>query len=49
MLTSFRRWRAYVAARNELLALDTAALRDIGITPGDIHFLAVAEANRQFP
>jgi len=49
MLTALRRWRAYVVARNELQALDAAALRDIGITPGHIHFLAVAEANRQYP
>ena len=46
-LASLRAWRRRVRNRKELMALDDRTLQDIGLSRGEIPYLASKEAERQ--
>ena len=46
MTESFRRWRRYRRTVNELSALSTRELNDLGIGRGDIEFVARGRRTR---
>ena len=46
-LARLRAWRRRVRNRNELMALDDRALQDIGLSRGEIPYLASKAAERQ--
>ena len=45
LLRPFRAWRLAARTRNELMALDDASLRDIGVERGQIDGIAATVAN----